>query len=149
MEDIIEDILEMIELQLKMAQIALYALSQLYFTQKSMKYSCFITYCRHKTPNLTENSQITNRVQQIELLKRIRIFLNNQYLLLFIQLQPNIIRYPILTLISPYSLQSLHLKPLTILLYHRPTKSNRIVFLHKTSKRHYHINQRNLIIYIE
>lgn len=91
MQNIVEDVLEVVELKLEMAEVALYALCELYFTQEGMKYPCSIAYGRHKASNLIKDGQVSNRIEQIELLERICVLLNHQDLLLAIQLQPHII----------------------------------------------------------
>lgn len=59
-QNIVEDVLEVVELKLEMAKVALYAFCELYFTQEGMKYPCSIAYSRHKASDLVEDGQVSN-----------------------------------------------------------------------------------------
>lgn len=69
MQNVIQHILEVIKLHLEVAQVVLYTLRKMELAQKGMVDVSCKGFRRDKATYLAENGQISNRVQNIELLE--------------------------------------------------------------------------------
>ena len=63
MQNVVQYILEVVKFNLEVAQVVLYAFGKMNLAQKCMVNVSFKGLCRHKAADLTENCQVSNRVQ--------------------------------------------------------------------------------------
>lgn len=82
MRGIVDNALEVIEFGLEMTEIALNILVEVDLAENCLIQICSELGCRHKTANLSENREVSNRIEQTELINRIRLFLDDHCFLL-------------------------------------------------------------------
>lgn len=104
MQNVIQHILEVIKLNLKVTQVVLYTFRKVNLAQKGMVYVSCKGFCGDKTTYLAENGQISNRVQNIELLEGICFLFEDKNLLVLLKFEVGLIGYLKFALVCPDSL---------------------------------------------
>jgi hypothetical protein len=86
-----------------MTQIRLYALHQMNLAQQSVVYISLEAQSRHETSNLSQNGEVSDIIEEVQLLKGVRFLFKHCNIFRIPHIQMALIRYLKLTLDRPLS----------------------------------------------